>query len=308
MSNAKFSAKLLHPRYWLTWVWMLLLFLVAQLPFRFQLLLGRLLGRLLYHLISTRRYVAERNIELCFPEKTVAERNALVVKHFETNGMALFETGMAWFMPYWRLRKHFVIRGEEHWQKIQATGSGALIMAVHFNTLEITNVAINRLFNMSMSYRPHNNPVYDFIQRRGRERHNHNSSALNRNDVRGMVKAMKNGEWLWYAADQDYGPRVSTFVSWFGIEAAMVAAPTRLAAMANVPVVAMSYRRLDDYSGYEIQFLPAFENFPSSDLDADLLRLNQHYEKCIRENPEEYLWVHRRFKTRPEGEDSLYEK
>lgn len=302
------TLSLLHPRYWLTWVWMLLVASIAQLPFAVQMWLGKWLGRLLYHVMSTRRYVAERNIELCFPEKSQQQRDELVRQHFESNGRAVFETGMAWFMPYWRLRKRFVISGEEYWRAIQQTGSGALIMAVHFNTLEITNVAINRLFNMSMSYRPHNNPVYDFFQRRGRERHNANSSAVNRSDVRAMVKAMKKGEWLWYAADQDYGPRVSTFVPWFSIPAAVVAAPPRLAAMANVPVVGISYRRLPDFSGYEITFMPAFSHYPSSDSEADLLRLNQHYETCIRHNPEEYLWVHRRFKTRPEGEKSLYSR
>ncbi|ODS24256.1 hypothetical protein AB835_04295 [Candidatus Endobugula sertula] len=312
MKSSRFSFSLLYPRYWLTWVWMMLLFLLAQLPFRLQMVLGQCLGRLLYHSLKTRRYVAERNIDLCFPEWSNKKKQTLVKKHFETNGIALFETGMAWFMPYWRLRKRFVIKGEQHWRSIQQQGSsghlqGALIIAMHFNTLEITNVAINRLFDMSMSYRPHNNPVYDFIQRRGRERHNSNSEVIHRNNVRGMVKAMKKGAWLWYAADQDYGPKVSQFVPWFGVSAATVAAPPRLAAISEVPVVAITYRRLPDYSGYEICFLPAFEHFPSEDSNKDLNRLNQHFEHCIRENPEEYLWVHRRFKTRPQGEETLYE-
>jgi KDO2-lipid IV(A) lauroyltransferase len=256
---------LLHPRYWLTWLYMFLLLLLAQLPFRWQMLMGQGLGRVLYYLLPTRRYVAERNIALCFPEWDAVQRDALVKKHFETNGITLFETGMAWFMPYWRLRKRFVIKGESCWRHLQAANSnegsqgnkegrkkGALIMAVHFNTLEITNVAINRLFNMSMSYRPHNNPVYDVVQRYGRERHNSQSEAVSRNDVRGMVRAMKSGGWLWYAADQDYGPKVSEFVPFFGMDAAMVAAPPRLAAMADVPVVAMTYRRVEGYRGYEI--------------------------------------------------------
>lgn len=303
-----FSLSLLHPRYWLTWLWMLLLMLVAQLPFRFQLWLGRCLGRLLYRVMDKRRYVAQRNLELCFPELSNDEREQWVREHFESNGMAVFETGMAWFMPYSRLRKRFTTQGEEHWKTIQSQGRGALIMAVHFTTLEITNVAINRLFNMSMSYRPHNNPAYDFVQRYGRERHNPNSTAVDRSDVRGMVRAMKRGEWLWYAADQDYGPRVSEFIPWFGIEAAMVSAPPRLAAMADVPIVGISYRRLPDYSGYEVTFLPAFDDLPSGENHADLQRLNQHYEQCIRANPTEYLWVHRRFKTRPEGQSKLYKK
>lgn len=298
--------RLLHPRYWLTWMSMCVLFLLAQLPFCWQMWMGKRLGRVLYYVLCTRRYVAQRNIELCFPELNQVERDRLVKKHFESNGVTLFETGMAWFMPYWRLRKRFVIKGEDHWRAIQAQNKGALIMAVHFNTLEITNVAINRLFNMSMSYRPHNNPAYDFVQRHGRERHNPNSEAVNRNDVRGMVKAMKSGGWLWYAADQDYGPKVSEFIPWFGIDAAMVSAPPRLAAMAGVPIVGISYRRLADYSGYEIEFMPAFEQIPSGDNQADLIALNQHYEQCIRNNPHEYLWVHRRFKTRPQGQEKLY--
>jgi len=302
--------QLLHPRYWLTWMLLSLSALLAQLPFRLQMWLGRCLGRLLYRVMSTRRYVAERNVELCFPEYTSVQRETLVKKHFEANGMTIFETGIAWFMPYWRLRKRFLVKGVEHWQALQRSktgeSSGALIMAMHFNTLEITNVAINRLFDMSMSYRPHNNPVYDRVQQYGRERHNSRSKTVSRRDVRGMVKAMKQGDWLWYAADQDYGPKVSEFVPWFGIDAAMVSAPPRLATMANVPIVGISYRRLPDFSGYEITFLPAFEHLPSGDNHADLIRLNQHFEACIRANPEEYLWVHRRFKTRPRGEPSLY--
>jgi KDO2-lipid IV(A) lauroyltransferase len=294
------------------WALLMLSALLAQLPFRFQMWLGRYLGRLLHRLMKTRRYVAERNVELCFPEYSEDRRVELVKKHFEANGMAVFETGIAWFMPYWRLRKRFVIKNEECWQALQQSDTGkprgALIMAMHFNTLEITNVAINRLFDMSMSYRPHNNPVYDLVQQYGRERLNAHSKTVDRRDVRGMVKAMKNGGWLWYAADQDYGPKVSEFVPWFGVDAATVAAPPRLAAMADVPIVGITYRRLPDYSGYEIEFLPAFNRLPSGDNAADLVRLNQHFERCIRNNPEEYLWVHRRFKTRPVGEAKLYVK
>lgn len=306
------SIELFHPRYWLTWLGLFLLILSAQLPFRLQLWIGRLLGRLLYRLLKSRRLVTLRNLELCFPDWSDMQYQKMAKRHFESNGMAIMETGMAWFMPYSRLKNRFVIKGRENWEAIQSTsfkhrGKGALIMAIHFNTLEITNVAINRLFDMSMSYRPHDNPVYDLIQRKGRERHNINSRAIDRRDIRGMVKAMEAGDWLWYAADQDYGPKVSEFIPWFGIPAATVSAPPRLAGMADVPVVGITYKRLPDYHGYEIHFLPAFENLPSGDNQADLVRLNQHFEHCIRENIEEYLWVHRRFKTRPGSENNLYE-
>lgn len=311
--------RLWHPRYWLVWLGMLCAAMLAQLPFRWQLCMGRLLGRLLYRIMTRRRHIAERNLELCFPQWSLSQRDAMVKKHFESNGMAVFESGMAWFMPRWRLRNRFVFKGIEHWRAIQTTTpdavetqsmprQGALVMAIHFATLEITNVAINRLFDLSMSYRPHNNPVYNYVQKRGRERHNPRSRAVNRNDIRGMLRALKQGHWLWYAADQDYGPNVSEFVPFFGIDAAMVAAPPRLATIANVPVVGITYRRLDDYSGYEITFLPPFSNMPSGDNLQDLRVLNQHFERCIRDNIAEYLWVHRRFKTRRQGTQSVYQR
>jgi KDO2-lipid IV(A) lauroyltransferase len=290
----------------MTWLVFALMALTAQLPFRFQLLLGRYLGKLSYSLLKQRRQIAERNIALCFPEKTKDEQAQLVKDHFENNGMSILETGMAWFMPYWRLRKRFVVKGREYWDALRKQEKGALIISIHFTTLEITNVAINRLYNMSMSYRPHKNPVYDLVQRWGRERHNPHSKAIARKDIRGMVKALKKGDWLWYAMDQDYGRRVSEFVPWFGIETATVAAAPRLLKMANVAAVGINYRRLPDLSGYEIAFLPAFDDIPSGNDHQDLCRLNQHIEQLVRDNPEEYLWVHRRFKTRPPGEAELY--
>jgi KDO2-lipid IV(A) lauroyltransferase len=285
----------------------LLMALTAQLPFRLQLWIGKYIGLLAYRFMKKRRQVAQQNIALCFPDKSENEQEALVRNHFINNGMSILETGMAWFMPYWRLRKRFTVKGKEHWDKLREQGKGALIISIHFTTLEITNVAINRLYNMYMSYRPHKNPVYDLIQRWGRERHNPDSEAIARKDIRGMVKALKAGNWLWYAMDQDYGPRVSEFVPWFGIETATVSAAPRLLKMADVPAVGISYRRLPDLSGYEVEFLPAFEGIPSGDDHQDLLKLNQHIESLVRENPEEYLWVHRRFKTRPEGAADLYQ-
>lgn len=307
-SKPHFSSALLHPRYWLMWLALAGLALIAQLPFRWQMYLGCGLGRLLYRVAKRRRHIAETNIDLCFPELSIEARQQLVKQHFETNGITLFEVGIAWFMPYWRLKKRFRVKGEQHWQAIQQQGKGALVMAMHFNTLEITNVQINRMFNLYMSYRPHNNPVYDFVQSRGRQRHNAESQVVNRNDTRGMVRALKKGGWLWYAADQDYGSKVSEFIPFFGLPAATVSAAPRLAKVADVPTVAISYQRLPDYSGYEITFMPAFDGFPSTNAHADLVRLNQHFEQCIRANPAEYLWVHRRFKTRPKGAEDVYRR
>ncbi len=306
MQTAPFHCRLLHPRYWPVWLGLGLVALLAQLPFSWQMWLGVRLGRLSYYLAKRRRHIARRNIALCFPERSAQQRQALLKKHFETNGITLFEMGMSWFMPYRRLHKRFVIKGKHHWDKINAQGQGALIIGIHFNTLEIVNGPVNRLFNVHMTYRPHDNPVYDYIQCRGRERHNACAAMVDRYDIRTMVRVLKQGDWLWYVPDQDYGPRVSKFIPWFGIPAATVTATPRLLRMAKVPAMGIRFRRLPDYRGYEIELLPQIDGLPSGDDEADLSRLNRHIEDCIRQNPAEYLWVHRRFKTRPEGELGVY--
>lgn len=280
--------------------------LLAQLPFRWQMGMGVYLGRLTYHLAKRRRQIAERNIQLCFPEKSPEAQQALIKKHFETLGITIFETGISWFMPWSRLQKRFHLQGLEHWQKIKDSGSGALVIGIHFNTLEIANGPVNRLFNLHMTYRPHDNPAYDYIQCRRRERHNQNAAMVDRYDIRGMIRVLRKGDWLWYVPDQDYGRKVSEFVPFFNVPAATVAATPRLLRMAKVPAVGIVFRRRAAYTGYDIEFLPEIKNLPSGDDHADLVLLNQHIEHYIRQNPEEYLWVHRRFKTRPKGEPSFY--
>ncbi|MFT7223349.1 MAG: KDO2-lipid IV(A) lauroyltransferase, partial [Cellvibrionaceae bacterium] len=244
MKAPEFKLSLLHPRYWLTWLSLGLSFIVAQLPYSWQMGLGRILGHLFYRFANQRRRIGGTNIELCFPNLSKAERKDLVKENCISYGLTVVEVGMAWFMPYRRLRKLFKVKGQEHWQSIQDRGQGALIIGIHFNTLEICNMIINRDFDMYMSYRPHKNPVFDLVQSWGRQRHNPDSKLLHRRDIRGMVRTMKKGGWLWYAPDQDYGRKVSKFVPWFGIPAATVAATPRLLKMAGVSAVGLMHRRL----------------------------------------------------------------
>lgn len=306
MKSPQFSSAICHPRYWLTWLTMAIIALMAQLPFRVQIALGILVGDLSYFVAKRRRLIACKNIDLCFPELSKKEREDLVKEHFRTNGITLFETGMAWFMPYGRLHKRFTVKGKEHWDALQERQQGALVVGLHFNSLEICNVHVNHLFDFHISYRAHNNPVYDLIQHWRREHHNPRAEAINRYDIRGMVNKLKRGGLLWFAPDQDYGRKVSEFVPWFGIEAATVSSTPRLLKMAKVPAIGISHRRLPGYKGYEIEFMPAIEGLPSRDSYTDLVTLNQYIERCVRNNPTEYLWVHRRFKTRPEGTPKRY--
>jgi KDO2-lipid IV(A) lauroyltransferase len=306
MDAPRFTIALLHPKYWLIWAAFGLLALLAQLPFNWQMWMGRKLGRLLYQLATRRRRIAERNIELCFPEYNIHQRQDLILRHFESNGLILFETGMAWFMPRRRLHKRFVVKGREHWEALQNKNQGALVIGLHMATLEVANACINQFFTLSVSYRPHSNAVYDFVQYRGRSRHNPKAKSIARHDMRGMVRTLRKGGLLWYAPDQDYGAKASQFAPYFGIEAATLAMTPKLLKAAKVPALRLMYHRLPDFSGYVIDFRRVINDLPSGDDTADLTVLNQHIEACVREQPEEYWWVHRRFKTRPEGQDSFY--
>jgi len=306
MKTNPFSVKLLHPRYWLLWLGLGFMALVAQLPFRWQIFLGIRIGRLAHLVAKRRRQIAQRNIELCFPNWSKAEREQFIYRHFETMGIAIMEMGMSWFMPARRLHKRFEIKGLEHIAALRADGRGAMILGGHFNALEICHSRVARALNLYATYRPHDNAVFDFIQVWGRERHNLDTRVVDRYDIRGMVKAIKQGGFLWYAPDQDFGPRVSEFVPFFGINAATVAATPKLLRLAKAQAVPVAFRRNTDLSGYVIEFLAPLSDLPSGDDRVDLLRINHFFEQQVLANPLEYLWSHRRFKTRPEGEPNLY--
>ncbi|MCV6605382.1 MAG: LpxL/LpxP family Kdo(2)-lipid IV(A) lauroyl/palmitoleoyl acyltransferase [Porticoccaceae bacterium] len=300
-----FTLSLLHPRYWLTWLWLTLWrLLVLLLPYRVQLIVGRGLGTLLARAVPRRRKIAARNLELCFPELSDKQRAQLLRKHFHSVGIATFETGIAWWWPNWRFQRLLHFHGLEHFDRLG--GRGALLMALHFTNLEVGASAISTRVCMDGMYRPNNNPVFDYVQRRGRERRVEGGRVYPRRDIRGVLKALKDGRILWYAPDQDYGPQQSIFAPLFGQQAATVMATGRLAAKSGAAVVPFTHYRRDDGKGYDIRIYAPLDNFPSGDDLADASHINSLVEHYIRQCPEQYLWVHRRFKTRPEGEASLY--
>jgi len=215
---------------------------------------------------------------------------------------------MSWWWPKARLARLAHIEGIEHLQAAQREGEGAILMAVHFTTLEIGAALLGQVHTIDGMYREHGNPVFDFIQRRGRERHNADSLAVERDDVRGMLKLLRKGRAIWYAPDQDYGIKQSIFVPLFGIPAATVTATTKFARLGKARVIPFTQKRLEDGSGYRLVVHPPLEDFPGETEEADCLRINQWVEGVLRECPEQYLWAHRRFKSRPEGEPRLYDK
>ncbi|MBV6290432.1 lipid A biosynthesis lauroyl acyltransferase, partial [Pseudomonas sp. MAFF 301350] len=189
----------------------------------------------------------------------------------------------------------------EHLQAAQRDGQGAILMALHFTTLEIGAALLGQEHTIDGMYREHKNPLFDYVQRRGRERHNADSLAVEREDVRGMLKLLRAGRAIWYAPDQDYGAKQSVFVPLFGIEAATVTATTKFARLGRARVIPFTQQRLADGSGYRLVIHAPLEDFPGESETADCLRINQWIEQALQESPEQYLWAHRRFKSRPPG-------
>ena len=308
MDRPRFRAAFFHPRFWLLWSGLGVLWLVVQLPYKVQLRIGRFLGACMFRVAGERRRIAARNLELCFPEKNAAERERLLKENFASTGIAFFEMAMSWWWAKPRLAKLAHVEGLEHLQQAQRDGKGVILMAFHFTTLEIGAALLGQQHTIDGMYREHKNPLFDFIQRRGRERHNLDSLAVERDDVRGMLKLLRAGRAIWYAPDQDYGAKQSIFVPLFGIEAATVTATSKFAKLGKAQVVPFTQQRLADGSGYKLVIHPPLNDFPGESDEADCLRINQWVERAIRECPEQYLWAHRRFKTRPPGEPKLYDK
>jgi Kdo2-lipid IVA lauroyltransferase/acyltransferase len=305
MSSKHFSRQLLAPRHWFSWVGVAIWYLIAQLPFRVQLLLARLLSPLL-RMNKKRLHQAQTNLRLCFPEMSEAEREQLLRETLFSTAMAVFETGIAWFWPKWRLRKLFTITGLEHVEQAQAEGQGALLLSLHFTTLDIGSAMLGQYVNYDGMYRPHNNAVYDYLQKTRREAYCKGGMAFSRDNVRAMVSQLRKGRMIWYAPDRDLGEKMSVFVPFFGVQTATVTATGQFARMGRARIIPFTQMRLDDGSGYAVTIHPPFENYPTGDDVADARRVNEFMEREILKCPGQYFWAQPRFKTRPPGEAKIY--
>lgn len=278
---------------------------VQLLPLSVQFWLGNRIGDLLLVTGNPRARIARANIEKCFPNLTEEEQQRLVLDTLRATGIGVVESGAAWFWPNWRLRRHFDVIGMENLQQVFDQGRGALFMGIHFTPIEIGAACVNTVTSIDGFYRPHKNAVYEYVQALGRIWRNRKSQVIPNGDVRGIVRALRQGRAVNYAPDQDYGRRRSVFAPFFGIQAATVKAPSQLAKAGNAEVVPWVTRRTPA-GRYEIEIYPPItDQLGNSELE-DALAINQFVEARVRENPAQYLWVHRRFKTRPEGEASFY--
>lgn len=301
-----FKLSFLLPKYWLTWFGVFILYSISWLPFKLQLAMGRVLGRLIFKMASKRKHVAFTNLKLCFPEKSEQELQQILKKNFENTGIALFETGMGWWWPNWRVARKVKVTGAHHITSAQADDNGVLLLGMHNLCLEICARGAGINNPLVVFYRPHNNDLMEFFQHRGRGRSN--KYMLGKRDVKGLLRALNDKDACVYLPDQDYGRNKSLFVPFFAVkETATTTGTLIFARKKNTKTIMIIPRRNIDDSGYTIEMSPVLENFPTDNDEDDLIRINQELEKAIMVQPEQYMWLHRRFKTRPDPEDvSLY--
>ena len=288
------TLQLLKPGYWPTWIALGTLRLFEPLPYAVLIVLGRMIGRLLAILPLSFVRIARRNLELCFPERSVAEREKILREHFKSVGIGLFETAMSWWSSDERIRKLGTFEGQEHLDAALARGRGVILLSAHFTTLEIGARSLTAHGPTNVMYRPTSNLVLESFLARNRSKHA--KRAIPRDDVRTLITALKNNEAVWYAPDQAYRKKGAEMVPFFGIPAASNTATSRLARMTNASVLPYFVERLPDAKGYRLTILPALDNFPSDSPANDAQRFNELIEAHARKVPAQYLWIHRRFK------------
>ncbi|GAB3515724.1 LpxL/LpxP family Kdo(2)-lipid IV(A) lauroyl/palmitoleoyl acyltransferase [Pseudoxanthomonas daejeonensis] len=286
------------------WIGLGVLTAAAHLPWLWQRAIGRGIGWLALRLAGTRRRAAEVNIDLCFPEQSPAWRRRLLHDSFEALGIGLFEFARAWWGSVKPMRQGLRIEGLEHLRALQAEGRGVLLVSGHFMTLEICGRLMCEQVPLAGMYRRHRDPVMEWAVKRGRLRYA--SAMFGNGDIRGAVRHLKRGGFLWYAPDQDMRGKDTVFAPFFGMPASTITATHQLARLTGCAVVPFFHRR--EGGRYILRVAAPLPDFPSEDVVADTGQVNAAIEAMVREAPAQYLWIHRRFKRQPQGRSTYYER
>ncbi|MDE2052875.1 MAG: LpxL/LpxP family Kdo(2)-lipid IV(A) lauroyl/palmitoleoyl acyltransferase [Gammaproteobacteria bacterium] len=296
--------RLLSPRYWPTWAGLGVLRLLSLLPFRLKLAVGAALGGLLRRLPLRFVRIARRNLELCLPELGAAARRRLLNRHFASLGIALLEIAAAWWCPTARLMAMSRVEGVEHLREALARGRGAILLTAHFTPLEIGGRILAAVIPVNVIYRPTKNEALAYVL--GRCRSRNGGHAIPRDDIRAMVSALKSNEAVWYAPDQSYRKKGAQMVSLFGIPAATNTATSRIARMTGAAVLPYFVERLPGAAGYRAVIQPPLAGFPSECPRTDAERFHRLIEAQVRAVPDQYLWIHRRFKGLTAADPDYY--
>lgn len=282
------------------------LWLVHWLPLPLLARLGEGLGAVLRLLARKRRHIVEVNLRLCFPKQSEAERQALARAHFAHLGRSMLERGLLWWATPERLRRLIRVEGLDALNAIVAQGRPVILLAPHFVGLDAAGTRMALEHNSVSIYARQKDPVVDRWLKHGRSRFGDQLLLARDVSARVSVRAMREGRLFYYLPDLDYGRKDSIFVPFFGVPAATITGLSRLAKLAQAVVVPCVARMLPGGAGYVVELGEPWSDFPSDDVEADTRRMNAWLEERILTMPEQYYWVHRRFKTRPEGEPRPY--
>lgn len=292
------------PKYWPTWTGIGLLRLIVLLPYRVQLGFGKSLGRLAHRIAPSRRAIVRKNLALAFPELSDPERNDLALRHFESLGASLIELGLArWASDEWHDRMT-QIDGVEHIEAAVKQGRGIIFLSAHFTALELSGRKLKlNSPPFDLVYRAFRNPFTTEFIRSTRERSGR--ETIEKNDIKRMVRSLRNGVPVWYAPDQSFKGKLSAVVPFFDVPTMGNTATSTLARLGKAVVLPYFPRRLPE-GGYLISVGSALENFPSDDPVLDTRRYHEILEAAVRLAPDQYYWAHRKFKNLPEPHPDYY--
>lgn len=300
-----FRSEFLSPGYWVTWLGIGLLGLLALLPGGIRRGLGRLFGAVAYSYHHKRRAIVATNLEWCFPELDDAEREVLARDYFRLMAQSFLDYGVLWWGSNRRLEKMLKLEGAEHMQAASAAGRPVILLTSHNIGLDFGAAALTRHFPSVGLVKTARNHLFDWFMAHGRTRF---LGILYRREegMRPVLRAMKQGHAFYYLPDEDLGPENSIFVPFFGIQTATIDALPRLAKMSGASVLPFVTVYSPERGEYVARILPALGNFPSGDSVADTARMNHTLEAMIREAPAQYMWSMRLFQTRPDGSPPPY--
>lgn len=290
----------LGPRHWPMWLLVASMATLAHLPWAVQRGLGRGLGLLLRVAMGSRRHIAARNLALCFPELDATGHARLLRANFTALGIGLFEFTRAWWGQLAPSRRGLQLQGLEHLQAAIAAGRGVILVSGHFTTLEICGRLLCDHVPLAGMYRPHSQPALEWAVKRGRLRYA--TAMFSREELRPAIRHLKNGGVLWFAPDQETRRGESVYVPFFGRPASSLTSTHQLARLSGATVLGFAHERRAD-GGYDLRVQPAIDGFPSRDAVADTAVVMREIEAMVRAVPEQYLWIHRRFKRQPDGSE-----
>ena len=296
----------LEPRYWTTWLGLACMVIIAHLPTRLSMAVGILAGHLLYFFGHNRRRITTINIGLCFPELSEPEQKKLIRQTTVDSGIGFVEMCISWF-NHTKIKPDMIeIQGDQNLYDAAGEGRGVILVGAHYTTLDLGGLLMAQCRRVGVMYRANKNPLFDLIVRNSRKKFC--ETVIERSDMRSVIRFIKDGGVMWYAPDQDYGPKQAVFAPFFGIEAATITVIPRLVKVNNSPVLILSHHRKPNNGGYIVSISEPVKDYPTGNDRADATRINALLESEIRKYPEQYMWLHRKFKTRPEGVDRIYPK